>query len=1022
MARAHPFATAGGGTLFEYKVACLFGCDLLCARYTALGGSVTSVATQTGPAVFDDLQITLELPDGTDATVHTQCRHRQKLTGSDAKFKELFANALTAVAADPEAFASRKHRLLLVVDETSPGHASMTQLCRLARGSATTVAFEGAVAAQAGRVSQRLTHCRTASGLNMADLHLVLSAMDVLPLALDEPEARDSVELINRLSGLWSPADPAAALDLGHALFTHLCQVGPRAGVFDLRSLQDELRAWLPKTIGASSRRARLGRLKAAGEARVTRSLELLGLDEASAAQIAASALGEPPMAVTEDLAVVVGSMGIGKTTELERQHRRAIDAALADTNSPIPVFVHARDFATSSVKTVITAATEGLGDPSRVGVHLIIDGLDEAGVTVDDILQRTAPVSAIWPNSKVILATRPEAPTPRVLATPIEPLSAERAETLIEAIHDRSTSWLPSRGELTDLLRRPLYAILYALARREGNLLATHPANLVASVSQRAVADLDLKDSEGFQLLTRLACEIMDSPGDSVELSALGLNPLQIARLSRSRILEVGDGRGRFQLAALAEWFAASEILSTSGRLDASLATPLAAHRWRYALTQAILQGSDEDADRIMTAMLRTRPGVAAWVFAEAQAPSGVRRDAPLPATATEAGVRIRHAARHWLDPWPTLQASYTFDGEMPVLGIAVDNHPGGSTLTTAWRTQRADGDLVVPLPDGIDPFGEPDPAWTGEKFGSPSHGRLWPWDWTRDRYQRHIDNRLENRQLLAGISVCWSELAWDYAYRMLGRSPEVRSAPVPIEGLEAAIARVIEVEPAAREVFIGSGRYGWRLSEGKAFVDDLRRLGIDQVESPWPAADTRADWTDHCWTTNQLLARLHLTTKAALDAYAELVDQITPAMAPELPTFQLLPARVVGELTPGNASLGMEGSPRFRSYLEPLPTGSDNEAVWTVIEPQGQVDEPWDQMADEWWEQMAASIRQQRGEFAILNNLVIHYGNTQVFSSTPAGSLALAFFAADLAALKWTTQSGRVDSNAGSVRPTGR
>ena len=100
VARTHPFASAGGGSTFENKVACLLTVDLLCTRLSHLGGLVVSVARQTGPDGFDDLTVALEVVDGTIALVHIQCRHRQRLTGTDKKFKVLLAQAWAAVAAD----------------------------------------------------------------------------------------------------------------------------------------------------------------------------------------------------------------------------------------------------------------------------------------------------------------------------------------------------------------------------------------------------------------------------------------------------------------------------------------------------------------------------------------------------------------------------------------------------------------------------------------------------------------------------------------------------------------------------------------------------------------------------------------------------------------------------------------------------------------------------------------------------------------------------------------------------------
>jgi hypothetical protein len=1007
--------------MFENKVACLLGVDLLCTRFTQLGGRIVSVQTQTGPAGFDDLEIALEHIDGSDSIVHAQCRHRQQLTGSSAKFKTLLSDAWSAVSSDRAGFASGRRRLALIVDEASPGHRSMVDLCHLAKESATAIDFESTVGRHGGEVAKRLGHCRTASELSMAELHSLLAAFDVVALALDDPASRDAVELVNRLQTLWHRPDHRKVLDLANALFRHITDLGPRAGAFDLASLQTHLGGALPRTIGAGTRRAKLSRLRAAGEARATQSLRLLGLDDPIAAAVAVGALDEPPLALTDDLAVIVGAIGVGKTTELERQHRRAIDSALEDPSQPIPVFIHARELSAAGLGSLIEAATNGLGDPTKVGVHLAIDALDEAGIGIDDAVRLVAGARAVWPNTRVVLATRPQSSSPGIQPIAMQPLTVEAASRLMTTIHPDSTRWLPSRVELTELLRRPMFAITYALDRMAGDLAATRPANLVASVGKRAIRDLDPADQGGFQLLVALACAIVDSGGQTIELAALGASPFDLERVARNRIVEIVDGRATFQLAALTEWFAATAILGDPARLERCVRTPLAARRWRYALVQAIRQGTDEDADRIMTMMLAKVPATAAWVYEEAVEPFSQQRKDPLPGSDIEAGERIRNAAARWLDPWPSVRAMFVRDGETPVLGISVDSNPIGSgkpRIITAWGgTPASDNPVVVPLPAHLHPLADRDAGWTGAKAGRPVDGPLWPWNWTRHQLQRVIDDLLEGRDLIRGVRTCWTELAWDYAHRMLHKSPDVQSVPIARETLEKRIEEIVDTSragPNHREVFVGGGRYGWRLSEGRSFVEDLHRLSIDKVESPWPAANSSGSWISDWWTTEQLHDRLHLATKAALDAYRELVEVTVPTMAAELATYQLLPARIVGEVTQGDPMLGIDGAPRFSWYIEPLEAGSDNEAVWTIVdEPRGFSHPSWDEAAE--------LIHRRRGELAAFG-LTIHHGEPDIYSSTPAGSLALRLLADDLASVKWTTRSGRVDSNAGSARPTSR
>ena len=68
----HPFAGAGGGHLFEYKVATLLAANLVLSRHTEHGGVVAAIEMQTGPAGFGDLNISVELLGRGTRTVHVQ--------------------------------------------------------------------------------------------------------------------------------------------------------------------------------------------------------------------------------------------------------------------------------------------------------------------------------------------------------------------------------------------------------------------------------------------------------------------------------------------------------------------------------------------------------------------------------------------------------------------------------------------------------------------------------------------------------------------------------------------------------------------------------------------------------------------------------------------------------------------------------------------------------------------------------------------------------------------------------------
>ena len=864
--------------------------------------------------------------------------------------------------------------------------------------------------AHGGGVKTRWGHCVEASGdLDAESLHNVLASLQVRAADLGSAESRDSVELINRLADAWTPRDLRRATHLRDAIFDLLSHIGPTAGMVDLGYLRSRLSTILPETLGADTRRARLKRRRDGGYRRVATAMKAIGLDDNEADKLANRVLADPPGVTTSRaFTVVVGGMGVGKTTELERVHRVAIDRALEDPNAPIPVFLDAREIADSLLLSVVMQQCDGLGDPSRIGVHLIIDALDEAGLQIADLSRRIATLQAEWPKSTVLVGTRPQS-TPSSLTTAvIEPLAPEVAQSLMTTIHPRMSklNWL--RDELSEVLCRPLFAIRFALNHRQGNRTGTRDGQLVGSVGRQALDDIGDITDDAFELLVRLACLVVDSGGRRVSLRNLEASPAQVSNLTRSRIIQTADGQVSFQLAALTEWFAATALLRDPSMLARSVSSALKARRWRYVFVQALMQGSADQVDHIMSTLLARVPATAAWVHREAQDSDFEGRSTPLAASVYEAGARIRRAARAWIEPWPYLIEQLTDEGELPTLGVAMNEQ----RLTTAWWSGTDhNSEQVVQLPPRVHPFKATADSWNPIRFGRPSSGETWPWEWTRDKFQQSIDECLENGDLLADIQLCWPELAWCYAHRMLGQYPGSRSEPVPRADLEARISFYRGIAGQG-DVQIGELAGDWNLTDGEAFVADLAIRGITQVEQPWEPDNAQEAASGSKSTPEQLLTRLRLATKTALDIYQALVTRHLPSMAPELSTYQLLPGRIVGLVTPIAPDKGFVRTLRFRWHIEPLPTDSQNEARWAIWDSNGQHD-------DEDWASRSAKVRAVRGDLAECISLSTHLGEPAFSSPTPASSLALELLRSDLSEFEWVSGPTSYHSNGLSARP---
>jgi hypothetical protein len=740
-----------------------------------------------------------------------------------------------------------------------------------------------------------------------------------------------------------------------------------------------------------------------------------LGLDSDESDLLAASALAvEPSVTVAGPLTIVTGQMGVGKTTELERWHRRAIDRALGDPSAPIPVFLEATEVAASSLLTVVKEQARALGDPSRNGVSLIVDGLDEAGIQVADLSSRIASLQAEWPGSTVIVGTRPQSPQsgqqwPDLVT--VEPMTSEDAQSLMAAVNPDAAELRWLREALSEILRRPLFAIRHALDRRQGRLVGVDQGQMVASAAEQALDDLGDTTDEMFDLLVSLACQIVSSGGQPVHARDLGSSPAQIARLLRSRIVQAPDGQMSFQLAALTEWFAAHGLLRDPAVLDGAVSSPLAAYRWRYAFVQALRQGSPDQVDVLMSKLLARVPATASWVQDETHIPRLWSESVPPVTNADEAGTRVRRAAEAWLGPWPDLLALCTRDGKLPPLGIQLV----GQSLKTAWLVEaETDRDTVVHVPPDDFEYGK---AVTPPRVPSPlpgittrglSSGTDWPWVWARRELQDVIEDNLKNRKIFADIEMCWPELAWDFATQILDKSSMLDSEPIQRADLESVIAGHRSRSPTGEVIF----GYGCALTECEAFIADLVELGVDVIESPWPPLNEHPGAERMGKTTEQLLARLESTTRTALDVYEETVRRHLPSMAPELNTYQLLPARIVGTLIQPDPARGRDREPFFDWQLEPLSADSQNDAHWSVVH-------EGDEITYRNYESRLAELRTLRGDFADRVTLYTFGSEPQISSPTPASSLALDLLWNDLAEFKWVSAIPPRHWDAPSTRP---
>ncbi len=1008
-----PFSSGGGGTVFEHKVGACYLKDVLTGNVGPLDGPLVAVRFQPPDAgAFDDFELHNEPAAGLTAITLVQARYRQALTANNSKFVDLMHSARELVAKKRTAFLEGERLLLLALGPKSPASSSLRVLCYIAQSQVTAAGFFDRVKRSGKSIRNRLEQCRKALQLPVDDtgLYDVLSALRIVVFDLDTRHSPDVSHAITDLGRLLEPADPATGASLLRRLYDIASEYAPLGGTLDRRALTHLTRSYASKLSMPSSRRDRLHELAEMSRGRVIGRLRALNVPMEICPQIADLALTSSMVDLPDDpVRAVLGEVGAGKSTILERLHQTAIDRALEDPYAPIPLYLNIPSLEATSLEHAVEDGTSGLGDPAMRGAHVVLDGLDELTIGIDHMIPEAYALAHSWPNTCITFGTRPDPSWERLSSVRMEPLTGDAAMALIAHVSGVGTYGTKHlRQDLMKTLRRPLFAILYGLHLKDHRPGTTSRTDLVTELAQHAIDDLMREAPDAYELLVELAVRIVANGGHPVELNALTSDPRDRHALERSRLINIYKGKAWMQVAILTEWFAARRLLKEPAMVQDIAADVTLCRRWRYALAQAVSTSSVELVDDLLEPLVRFAPASAAWILNEAT-PAWIEQDDQTPVrSAREAGHQLHRAMRAWtsaLAPACKLTGPISQTGKVLPLGVALDD----VRLRTAWYVGSENSDLVLDLPSGIHPLAGHHPDWIGQKSGMMKGRAAWSWVWALDQLVLRLEPLITGNRLARHIAALHDESAWVYANHILGRDGILQVEPVDIGDLAQAVEQKASLASGSPEAVVFTGLRTWRLSHAQKFIEDLARLGIREIAPAWAPPDQRGSWVWQWWSPSQLLKRLDMVTAAALNAYEAIVDQWLPTFRSELPTAQLLPIHLVGQVQLGTPSKNWE-EPLIQWYLEPAVDGP-NSASWTLT------DAPFNMFAFD-FKRLGERVRHLRPSVDT-SALTVYGGLQDIFEANPASRLARLLLHNDLHHFHWCSLNFGEDSDRVSLPP---
>ena len=662
--------------------------------------------------------------------------------------------------------------------------------------------------------------------------------------------------------------------------------------------------------------------------------------------------IGVPPAelnVVAGEVILLIGELGIGKTLIAQRLFQQAIKQAQENEVAPIPIYLESGQWKqASSLKQAVEDAVNGLANPSTQGVAMILDGLDkvDSGLA-NHILTQACLLAGKWQNTTAIITSRSTrlideiSNNKQIKKIEIQPLSDLEAYELIERVSKQTPREYDWTASLKDAIRRPLFALILArYLRAESSHTPHSTGELLSWFVEDALKQANTNYDNCDQFLKQLASLSLDRGGGWIRATDVDPTGLGLKRLLDSRlVIERSRGWISFPLPILTEWFAARSLVDNLIKMEELVAHPQKLENWRYPLTIALATFGEEIVSRILKPIVQRYPTFAIEILLAASCWQG--REIPLPPF-QECGEQIQTAMKAWVQGFESLApliAPIYEDGTMRSLGVKTYD----TRLEAAWYIGNQILEEIVLLPDDWNSRTMRGMyTWMGSST-YPGEEPAWAWRWTLNNLARELERKLETPTLLIENESLIREAAWRAALAIIQYEKTASNVhqnwwgleKIPLAELEAPLT-LIEDQAAQgcrivlSDIGTGNGQQQtYYLSHLRREIIRLKNLGLTELNYPWIGPDLlqgKRLW--ELYSSQQLSIRIKEIYKAALDIYQKIVETWFPSLKSGLKIAALLPARLVGNVSP-TLSQGLAGTdpPDFDWFLEALPVGQPNE-----------------------------------------------------------------------------------------------
>ncbi len=728
--------------------------------------------------------------------------------------------------------------------------------------------------------------------------------------------------------------------------------------------------------------------------------------DDIAAALARDQSLGKVLPLPDSGVTLIVGDVGTGKTLAVSRLFQHAVARALDDSSQPFPLFVNARALQ-EPVNDYIHRMGQGFCRPSVQPILIVIDGLDEIGVTRANDLLTQIQASADANVKLTAVVTSRQLPglkdvRPR-LEMPV--LDDDAIIHLISRIASRQVglsethTWSDSTR---DAARHPLFAVMIGSELfRRSDFHFSRKSQLVNSLAEAALPASRDDAATVDRLLQLLAVKTIDA-GRRVSKSTISLRRSDQSFVTNSRLVNEHDGAVDFTLSIFREWYAARAVIEQTVSLDDIQSL---SDRWIIPFAIAISSENHDVQHTLMRKLASSDPGLASLVMVDTDDEWQHGDDARVfENSATAMGWLLRNAMNDWSDGLGELFRAIgpvRADGRVTTIGIRIDL----GVVTTSWYDGPDELPPVVELPERACMNYES--GWNVLVSETISCTTRWPWSTTKGYLADSLSEFLKSKWFALESNDAVRELAWVLALAVK-RSGSLDPTPINLREVLSvvnAINRAVD-DPMGRRmsVSVGTAKFSnYEVTLVKRHLSTLVDRGDRLIADPWPSADLLTDsgrWVWDLYSDERLLERTIAVYSAALRIYKTMVDKWFGAFRNRLQLNQLLPVRLEGRLTPSREPDATNCGPGLNLRTKSLPVGEQSSVAFDL----GPEDE-----FDVWsyWRDEQRNLSHIRPESGTTLAPIVSMSGLHIFNGRPAAELAHQWLINELHQVGWSKQS---------------